>query len=269
MAWIILAGIDKSGKSTVAEYYTSIGYTYVHMSAPDKKYYELGYCGPSYLDEMLDVMMKYDGINTIFDRSWYDEKIWPEVYGREPQLKEDDFEVIHEYEYRNETVKYLLHDHNVKAHWERVQQDSGLKPTSKEQFIKAGRLHMKLLSNENFVMKTIGDFPKPNKKQEDDIVLPKNKQELNEGIDIILDKSINEKIDGKVKLEKANAINTILSNVIVKKKGYIYDELEKDIRGFLNNKLNTLLGEPQEDFSNNEIKILKQFCQQMQAKLKK
>jgi dephospho-CoA kinase len=269
MAWIILSGIDKSGKSTVAKYYESIGYQCFHMSAPDKKYYEPGYCGPSYLDEMVDVMIKYDGINTVFDRSWYDEIIWPEVYGRIPQLNEEDFEVIHEYEYRNETVKYLLHDHNVKAHWERVQQDSGLKPTSKEQFMKAGRSHMKLLSMANFVLKTINDFPKLNKQPiEEDKALSTNKQEAKDDINIVANKSVTTILDGQTKLEKANAINAILSGSIVKKKGIIYDELEQDIRSFLNNKLNTLLGEPPEDFSNHEVKILKQFCQQMQAKLK-
>ena len=46
--WIILEGLDRTGKSSVADYYRQQGYEVVHMSAPDKKYSQSGYTGPSY-----------------------------------------------------------------------------------------------------------------------------------------------------------------------------------------------------------------------------
>lgn len=261
MSWVILAGLDRSGKTSAAEYYKSEGYEYVHLSAPDKKYYEPGYTGPGYIDEMIDLMMKYDNVNTVFDRSWYGEKVWPAVYGREPLLSEDDYEILHEYEYRNETAKYLLHDPNIAAHWKRIQADTGLKPATKDQFVQAGRAHMGLISEFNFVQKTLNDFPKVEPKVEE----PQEelKVEMEEVSNI---KTV--KLTGQSKLEVANAINNVLSNKIIKKKGVVFESLEDDIRDFLSKKLGTLLGEPQEDFSVSEIKILKQFCQQMQNKLK-
>ena len=263
MSWIILSGIDRSGKTTAAEYYKSEGYEYVHLSAPDDKYYSPGYTGPSYVDEMVDLVMKYDNVNTVFDRSWYGEKIWPDVYGRKPLLNDEDYEVLHEYEYRNQTVKYLLHDSNIAAHWKRVQEDTGLKPTTKDQFVKAGRSHMGLISKYNFIKKTIEDFPKVEKKPDN----KEEKQEIEateEKIEIIKPTLLS----GQSKLEMANAINTVLNNRIIKKKGHLFESLESDLRGFLDNKLSALLGEPQEEFSVNEIKVLKQFCQQWQSKLK-
>ena len=264
MAWVILAGLDRSGKTTVAEYYKSQGYEYIHLSAPDKKYYEPGYTGPSYLDEMLELMMKYDGVDTVWDRSWYGEKVWPEVYGRKPLLNDEDFEVIHEYEYNNQAVKYLLHDPNIKAHWERIQKDSGLKPISKEQFMKAGRANMRLIAEDNFIQKRMEDFPKVEKPIEEK---PKAEAVSDEVAAMQIETAKSR--SGQQKLEEANAINTILKSNIIRKKGPIYDALEADIRNYLDKKLSVLLGEPQEDFSPNEIKILKQFCNQMSEKLKK
>jgi len=94
LAWIILEGLDRTGKSTVAELYKKQGYEVVHMSAPNKKYKEDGYAGPLYIDEVLDMYMQYDGQDVIFDRSPYGEAVWPHVYGRPPMLDEDDFEVL-------------------------------------------------------------------------------------------------------------------------------------------------------------------------------
>ena len=44
------------------------------------------------------------------------------------------------------------------------------------------------------------------------------------------------------KLEVANAINEILSKKILKSKGSVYDDIENEIRHFLNTKLGKLLG---------------------------
>ena len=57
-----------------------------------------------------------------------------------------------------------------------------------------------------------------------------------------LQKSIVEKTPEQLKLEKANAINEILSKRILKQKGDAYDSLEQEIRLFLNTKLGQLFG---------------------------
>jgi len=269
MTWILLAGLDRSGKTSAAEYYKSQGYEYVHLSAPDKKYYTPGYTGPGYVDEIVDLMMKYDNVNTVFDRSWYGEKVWPAVYGREPLLKEEDYAILYEYEYRNQTAKYLLHDPNIAAHWKRIQSDTGLKPSTKDQFVKAGRAHMGLISEFNFVKKTLSDFPKVEPAVQPKAVEPAIEEQALETKSEEVKDAKPVQSTGQNKLEVANAINNVLSNKIIKKKGDVFESLENDIRGFLNNKLSTLLGEPQEDFSISEVKILKQFCQQWQSKLQK
>ena len=94
MAWIILEGLDRTGKSTVAELYKRQGYEVVHMSAPNKKFTQPGYTGPSYLDEMIDIYMKYSHKDVCFDRSPYGETVWPFVYGRKAQLSEEEIESL-------------------------------------------------------------------------------------------------------------------------------------------------------------------------------
>jgi polyphosphate kinase 2 (PPK2 family) len=118
--FIIIEGIDRSGKSTIAELYKKNGYKIIHMSAPNKKYKQPGYSGPSYLDEILDIYMEHDGQDVVFDRSAYGEFIWPHVYGRESTLSEDDMEILQEFEERNETLKILMTDPDTEAHWKRV-----------------------------------------------------------------------------------------------------------------------------------------------------
>ena len=44
------------------------------------------------------------------------------------------------------------------------------------------------------------------------------------------------------KLEVANAVNDILSKRILKAKGNVYDDIENEMRAFLNSKLGKLLG---------------------------
>ena len=100
MSWIILEGIDRSGKSSVANLYKAKGFELIHMDAPDKKYIEKGYAGPSYVDDMMEMYLSYDNKDVIFDRSIYGECIWPHVYGRDPMLSEDDFEMLREFEDR-------------------------------------------------------------------------------------------------------------------------------------------------------------------------
>src|ERR1700677_2946033 len=113
MAWIILEGLDRTGKSTVAELYKRSGYEVVHMSAPNKKYMEPGYTGPSYLDEIVDLYMRYALRDVVFARSPYGEFIWPFVYGRKPQLNKDDIEILQDIEVQNMVERYLLYDPSI------------------------------------------------------------------------------------------------------------------------------------------------------------
>ncbi|HWY36243.1 MAG TPA: hypothetical protein VNX68_16475 [Nitrosopumilaceae archaeon] len=112
----MLEGLDRTGKSIVAELYKKQGYDVVHMSAPDKKYKNPGYAGPSYLDDVLELVMQHDGKDVVFDRTWMGELIWPHVYGREPLLTEDDLEIIREFEDRNSTNRILMVDPDQQAH---------------------------------------------------------------------------------------------------------------------------------------------------------
>ena len=65
MAFVILEGIDRTGKSTVAEVYKEKGFEVVHMDAPDKKYAKDGYTGPSYLDDLVELFISYSGKDVV------------------------------------------------------------------------------------------------------------------------------------------------------------------------------------------------------------
>jgi hypothetical protein len=70
------------------------------------------------------------------------------------------------------------------------------------------------------------------------------------------------------KLERANAIRDLLSAPIVKKKGSAFQQLEKDIKLFLEQQLENIFNEPkQDDFTNEEVKILKIYAQRIKEKL--
>ena len=74
----------------------------------------------------------------------------------------------------------------------------------------------------------------------------------------------------QMKLEKANAINELLSSRIVKKKGDVFDDLERDVRTFLQGRLATIFGKETsatENFSKGEVEILKMYCKQLVKKM--
>ena len=74
----------------------------------------------------------------------------------------------------------------------------------------------------------------------------------------------------QLKLERANAINEILSKRIIKGKGQVFDELERSVRGFLNNELGKLFGNDNklstDSFSKEEVQLLKFFCERLKEK---
>ena len=285
--FILLEGLDRSGKSTVAEYFVSEGYQYVHMDAPDKKHYDPDYSGPSYLEEMVEMLSFYDGKDVVFDRTWYGESVWPRVFGRDPLLTTDDLSILKRLEDKNQTKRYLMVDPNVEAHWQRCVDNQ--EPLDRKQFDTASRLYGRMAHVHQFIPMSLGDFnaqlagnswetdnsvdeAQPTEHQrpvEDDKVadaaLRKNQVQQ-------LPRNSDTPTQIKEKLEKANSINSILSKRIIKQKGLIYDSIENDVRAFLGEKLSELMGtaaSSTNSLSKSEVQILKLFCKQWESKAKR
>ena len=286
LSWIILEGLDRTGKSTVAELYREQGYEVVHMSAPNKEYQKEGYSGPSYLDEILELYMQYDNVDVIFDRSPYGETVWPHVYGRKPMLSEEDYEVLREFEDNNSAQRILMIDPDAKAHWERCVANN--EPLNMQQFKVASALFNKIAHKYNFLPSQLKDFdgqkntegkdtaPVEEKRPNDEPAVETTMPDRPIGSDdnTRQDKVSVQKEDGKsdeqCKLEKANAINSILSKRIVRQKGVTFDNLESDIKAFLQTQLSELLGNSSKapSLSGEEVEILKLYCSRIKEKAK-
>lgn len=288
MAWLITEGLDRSGKTTVAEHFKKLGYEYVHLSAPDKKYTQPGYSGPTYMDEMLDLLMRCDGNNVIFDRSWYGEvSIWPYVYGRKPQLIEDDIEILHEFEERNDTRRILMMDTDKAAHWKRCVDNK--EPLNLGQFKQADALYGKMAHKYNFEIRELKDFIEIMRKdqhvektatkdaQQDNSSLKQDTSIADRANDVAIVSNIS--LDGQtsvssqdddelVKLEQANAIKDILSKRILKQKGGAFDQLEDSMRSFLKTQLSYIFNkeEGKNKLTEDEVLVLKLMCQRIKAK---
>lgn len=285
MSWIILEGLDRTGKSTVAKAFEKEGFTSHHMSAPPKELSMEGYTGPSYLDMVLEQYMDFDGKDVIFDRSVYGELVWPLVYGRDSMLSEDDFEILKEYEDRNDIQRILMIDPNREAHWNRCVANE--EPINRHQFHQAGILFNKLAHQYNFVPRQLNDWKdligkaeegSDDTKSEDSVDLPKENTEAKSEDDNPVTKTDSrpenkkvsaEKHDPIIRLERANAINKILSSKIIRIKGSMFEEIETDVRSFLKSKLSNLLGEETEgNFSKEEVEILKVFVNTLKNRQK-
>lgn len=284
MAWIILEGLDRTGKSTVSEFFQKQGYIVHHMNAPDKKYMKPGYVGPSYFEEVVDMYMGYDGKNVIFDRSPYGEIVWPKVYGREPQLSDEDFEFLREYEDKNDTVRILMHDDNKEAHWKRCVDNN--EPLTRGQFNAAIEFFNSMGAQQGFTKKTLVEFQRENpgsvnsgSQQKLPETLPTPQQHAapaaqvqaapagaTKGQPAQTTTKVADPID---KLERANAINKVLSKRLIKYDEPIYEELENDIREFLKNKLDQLFGNDpvSKTFDELDLQILKRYCASVKTKL--
>jgi hypothetical protein len=266
VAWIILEGLDRTGKSTVAELYQERGFKVVHMKAPDKKYLQSGYVGPGYIDELMELYVNHSGQDVIFDRSPYGEFVWPEVYGREPQLTQDDMDALIEIEEQNQARRILMYDKNVDLHWRRCVENK--EPMDRKQFAKARALFELVSTDYNFEKKELTDFISS------DMLLQRNQSIREQMKDKPteapkVDKTQSKKVDQPnpiSKLETANAINGVLSARIIKKKGGIFDTLENDVREFLTDRLNILLGGEAKSFTEAEVEILKLYCKRIKDK---
>jgi len=274
MAWILLEGLDRSGKSTIAELYKKKGFEVVHMEAPNKKFSQPGYAGPSYLEEMVNIYNMYSGKDVIFDRTSYGETIWPDIFNRQPQLNAEDLEYLERLEYNNDAVKYLMWDENIEAHWQRCTDNK--EPLNRLQFVQAARLYDELVTKFNFEKKQLGDFDLTDSTS--------STEELSDKIETNGDASVSEdirqsgeSIDTKLRcvltleerLERANAIRSLLKSPLIKKKGEIFAELESNIKEFLEQELEDIFSEPKkEDFTKDEVQILKIYAQRIKEKMR-
>lgn len=288
MSWILLEGLDRSGKSSVAEYYKKQGYEVVHMSAPDKRYFEPGYAGPSYLEEVVEMYNIYAGKDVVFDRTVYGELVWPEIFNRMPLLNEEDFEYLQQLEYNQNAVKYLMFDEDTEAHWKRCADND--EPINRVQFVTAARLYDKVADERGFERKQLGDFSalgsediKAAELKKTEKALQKNEKSSDgdggnadsSGVhngqrrseEVAVGNS-NVDLSMEERLDRANAIRSLLSGQIIKKKGSVYQDIEKDIRRFLEREIQRVFsGSTEQSFSSDEVLILKNMVKRIKDKM--
>lgn len=276
MTWVILCGLDRTGKSTVAKYYETLGYEIIHFSAPDKKFSKPGYSGPSYCDTIVELLVSKSGKDVVFDRSWYGESIWSAVYRRLPLLNDEDLELLREFEEQNSTTRILMHDPDKDAHWQRCVDNK--EPLDGSQFLSARAMYYEMGKKYGFELKTIKDFEDESQsleKNTHDVIDINDVERFSSGsrsspshdkpsIKVKADREVSILLTPEqLKLAQANAINEVLSKRIVKSKGEAFDSIESKIRSFLNQELGTLLGnqsktpEPKLPFSKDEVDFLK------------
>jgi hypothetical protein len=266
MTWIITEGVDRSGKSTLAKKYEEKGYEYIHFSAPDRKYYEPGYTGPSYLDDIITLLVEKSGQNVVFDRSWYGEAcIWPFIYRRTPLLNSEDIDILMEIENQNDTQRILMYDENIEEHWRRCVENK--EPLKRTDFNSANQLYNDMASRYNFKKVTFNDIDNIlNIKKEEERVEENPSEKASEHQSPLKEL---EQTPEQQKLQQANVINDILSSRIIRKKGSSYDVVESKLRGFLREELSVLLGtssSKENPFSQDEIKILKALINRVVSK---
>lgn len=278
MALIILEGLDRTGKSSVAKHFQDKdGYELIHLSAP-----KVGTTNDEYLQDMVDLITSAASKNIVLDRSHYGELIWPGVYGRKALLSEDDFEVLRELEESVGIRRVLMHDPNVEAHWQRCVANK--EPLTKAQFLRARSLYSAMGHKWGFETLTLPEFTgkKPeelngssNSTEDESVKTQGSEGTSSEQVVRDLDGSKNNQtqpsrsVHGQInatvgsavtkQLEAANAINEVLSKKIIKQKGDYFDKIENDIRNFLTDKLANLLGtnQAQVSLSPEEIKFYK------------
>lgn len=142
---VILEGLDKTGKSTVAEHFRQKKrFEYVHMTAPAK-----WHTRDTYFAEMLHTLALTAGKNVVMDRSWMGELVWPHIFGRNNLLCDKDCdrllmvaEALHEGNLRC----IYMHDPDHEAHMARI---AKFKEPSYD-FIQAKALYDLAMSNQGF-----------------------------------------------------------------------------------------------------------------------
>ena len=254
MSLIILEGLDRTGKTSVASFFEAKGFELVHQSAPAK-----GLTADLYLEEQLVLVSRAAHTDIVLDRSYYGELVWPQIYGRESLLSEENLEVLCELEKTVKTVRILMHDSNVEAHWKRCVDNK--EPLTKQQFVRARSLFSGIADKYGFERKTLRDY-KEIEVEESEVKLEEPEKK------VIVVKSTNE----QMKLETANAINEVLGKRIVKQKGPVFDKIENNLRIFLNTELGKIFGTKNEiqtgQFSTEEVELLRFFCKKLKENQK-
>lgn len=253
LSLIILEGLDRVGKTSVAMHFQAKGFEVIHQSAPAK-----GMTTDLFLEEQMLLVSRAASNDIVLDRSYYGELVWPQIYGRESLLAEEQLEALRELEESVGITRILMHDPNVEAHWKRCVDNQ--EPLTKPQFVRARSLFSAMADKYNFTRKTLQDF------SEITIVAEEPKVKTQVDKPALVPKLSSEQI----KLETANAINAILGKRIIKQKGPIFDKIENNLRTFLNTELGKILGTKNEtvagQFSNEEVELLRFFCQKLKEK---
>lgn len=262
MALVLLEGLDRTGKSTVASYFESLGFEKIHMSAPQK-----GTSSDQYMQEMIDLIQSAATKDIVLDRTHYGELVWPQIYGRKALLDEDMIEVIREIEDAVGVQRIWMTDDDIKAHWQRCIDNN--EPLDKAQFTRARGLYSSMAVKYGFEKVTLQAFLKQYPDAQGIVDSLNVQQNFGPERAQLSPSETEPKIEQKVssgktpqqhKLEVANAINEILSKRILKTKSAIYDDIENELRHFLNMKLGKLLGgsDPNElSLTQEEIKFYK------------
>lgn len=262
MALVLLEGLDRTGKSTVATYFESLGFEKIHMSAPKK-----GTSPDQYLQEMMELLQSAATKDLVLDRTHYGELVWPQIYGRKALLDEEMIDVLREIEDAVGVQRIWMTDDDLKAHWQRCIDNN--EPLDKAQFTRARGLYSTVAAKYGFEKVTLQAFLKQYPEAQaiaDSLNLQQNFAPERAQIPPEAENKVEQKAlqSGKTpqqhKLEVANAINEILSKKILKTKGPIYDDIENELRNFLNSKLGKLLGgsdSPELSLTQEEIKFYK------------
>lgn len=280
MALVLLEGLDRTGKSTVASYFETLGFEIVHMAAPK------GVTADEYLQDMVDLLSSAATKDLVLDRTHYGELVWPQVYGtpqrpRTPLLNEEDIEALREIEDSVGVQRIWMTDDDLKAHWQRCVDNK--EPLDKAQFTRARALFSNVAAKYGFEKVTLQTFVKKfpdaqaivDGQKATDLETKtlqmsgpdENGKYKTTEVDTSgpANSSTAAKYPGKSqeqhKLEVANIINDVLSKRILKGKGTVYDNLENELRAFLNTKLGKLLGGAPSDTSLNQEEV--QFYKEM------
>jgi hypothetical protein len=267
MALIILEGLDRTGKSSIAKVFEKEGYEIIHLSAPGKQYAQQGYTGPSYLDDMIEMIQKAATRDIVLDRSHYGELVWPQIYNRPPLLTEDDIDIIREIEESVGIRRIMMQDPDTEGHWKRCTENN--EPLTRPQFLRARTMFDRLANKYNFEKIVFSETPNfvPQAPMG-----PGNQENgkpdgANPSIAVSQQVKSSGKTKEQIRLEKANAINEILSKRIVKGKGEAFDEIEVEVRDFLNKKMGTILGTEDKDaLSQEEVFIIRAFVKRLKEK---
>jgi hypothetical protein len=214
---------------------------------------------------MIDLLSSAATRDIVLDRTHYGELIWPAVYGRKSILDDESIEALREIEESVGVQRIWMTDNNIEAHWKRCVDNK--EPLDKAQFTKARALYSSMSHKYGFEAITLQAFVKkfPDAQQiidqQNSAILETKTLQNSPIIESLLDspKTNIGKTPEQHKLEVANIINDILSRRLLKGKGNIYDDLENELRNFLNTKLGKLLGGGSNDLSltSEEIKFYK------------